>query len=83
MRIPDAYESLMLDVLKGDHSNFVRDDELEAAWEIFTPVLHELESKKIKPDVYPYGSRGPATVDEMIEKAGFQRASKEYVWHKL
>ena len=30
--IPEAYEALILDALKGDHSNFVRDDELDVAW---------------------------------------------------
>ena len=33
-RIPDAYEALIMDALKGDHSNFVRDDELEVAWKV-------------------------------------------------
>ena len=33
-KIPDAYESLLLDALKGDHSNFVRDDELDVAWKV-------------------------------------------------
>lgn len=33
-RIPEAYESLILDALKGDHSNFVRDDELDVAWKV-------------------------------------------------
>ena len=31
-KIPEAYEALILDALKGDHSNFVRDDELDVAW---------------------------------------------------
>lgn len=33
-KIPEAYEALILDVLKGDHSNFVRDDELDGAWRV-------------------------------------------------
>jgi glucose-6-phosphate 1-dehydrogenase len=33
-KIPEAYEVLILDALKGDHSNFVRDDELEVAWKV-------------------------------------------------
>lgn len=33
-RIPEAYEALILDCLKGDKSNFVRDDELEVAWKV-------------------------------------------------
>lgn len=33
-KIPEAYESLILDAIHGDHSNFVRDDELEVAWKV-------------------------------------------------
>lgn len=56
LRIPEAYESLILDALKGDHSNFVRDDELDASWRIFTPLLHYLDdNKEIIPMEYPYG----------------------------
>ena len=43
--IPEAYESLLLDALNGDHSNFVRDDELDMAWKIFTPILHWIEGQ--------------------------------------
>ncbi|MFA7691695.1 MAG: glucose-6-phosphate dehydrogenase [Candidatus Hydrogenedentes bacterium] len=57
--IPDAYESLLLDVIQGDKSLFIRADELEAAWDIFTPVLHDLEGCAIKPQPYPFGSAGP------------------------
>lgn len=32
--IPEAYEALILDAFKGDHSNFVRDDELDCAWKV-------------------------------------------------
>jgi glucose-6-phosphate 1-dehydrogenase len=56
LKIPEAYESLILDALKGDHSNFVRDDELDASWRIFSPLLHYLDdNKEIIPMEYPYG----------------------------
>lgn len=56
LKIPEAYESLILDAMKGDHSNFVRDDELDASWRIFSPLLHYLDQKKdIVPMEYPYG----------------------------
>lgn len=45
-RIPQAYEALILDAFKGDHSNFVRDDELDVAWKIFTPILHWIDGKQ-------------------------------------
>lgn len=38
LNIPEAYEALLLDAFKGDHSNFVRDDELDYAWRIWTPL---------------------------------------------
>jgi hypothetical protein len=44
-KIPAAYEALILDAFKGDHSNFVRDDELDVAWKIFTPILHWIDGK--------------------------------------
>ena len=56
--IPEAYEVLLLDALKGDKARSVRGDELDASWKIWTPLLHffDDESKKIKPREYPYGS---------------------------
>ncbi|KAK4486056.1 hypothetical protein RD792_008721 [Penstemon davidsonii] len=57
--IPDAYERLLLDAVEGERRLFIRSDELDAAWSLFTPVLKELEEKKIIPEYYPYGSRGP------------------------
>ncbi|KAI9866578.1 MAG: Glucose-6-phosphate 1-dehydrogenase [Trichoglossum hirsutum] len=72
LKIPEAYESLILDALKGDHSNFVRDDELDASWRIFTPLLHYLDdNKEIIPMEYPYGSRGPAVLDDFTSSYGY------------
>ncbi|POV95949.1 hypothetical protein PSHT_15396, partial [Puccinia striiformis] len=68
LKIPEAYEALILDAIKGDRSNFVRDDELEIAWKIFTPLLHYIDQEKPKPEPYSYGSRGPESLDEFITK---------------
>lgn len=57
--IPDAYEGLLLDVLRGDRSLFISGEELAAAWDIFTPVLHKLEREQIKPQSYPFGGTPP------------------------
>ena len=57
--LPDAYERLLLDVMRGDRSLFIQENELAVAWDIVTPVLHEIEKKKIKPLPYLYGSDGP------------------------
>jgi len=56
--IPDAYESLILDVIRGEKSLFIRKDELEVAWDIFTPLLHYLEENKIEPKQYKFGTNG-------------------------
>ncbi|KAI9023442.1 glucose-6-phosphate dehydrogenase [Hyaloraphidium curvatum] len=57
IRIPEAYETLMVDILRGDHANFVRSDELEEAWRIFTPLLHAIDAahppKEQKGDAAP------------------------------
>jgi len=78
--IPDAYENLILDVTRGDHSNFVRTDELEAAWAIFTPLLHRLERQKIPPESYPYGTRGPEKADEFVRTIGRYERDDRYQW---
>ncbi|KIY71411.1 glucose-6-phosphate 1-dehydrogenase [Cylindrobasidium torrendii FP15055 ss-10] len=81
--IPEAYEALILDALKGDHSNFVRDDELDVAWKIFTPILHWIEGKdgqRPKPVSYPYGSRGPKELEPFVTKYGFRRNNEGYSW---
>ncbi len=63
--IPDAYESLLLDVIEGDRSLFIRRDELEAAWDVFTPVLREIESLRTAPQAYDFGSPGPAATEAL------------------
>ncbi|KAF9622311.1 hypothetical protein IFM89_031114 [Coptis chinensis] len=57
--IPDAYERLLLDAIGGERRLFIRSDELDAAWALFTPLLKELEEKKVEPELYLYGSEGP------------------------
>jgi len=69
---PDAYERLILDTIRGDHSSFVRVDELAEAWRIFTPILHHLEKDKVAPSKYVFGSRGPKEADEKAMKLGWE-----------
>jgi len=80
LRIPDAYESLLLDVLRGDQSNFVRNDELLASWKIFSPVLHAIEKTQVVPDTYEMGSRGPESALKLSLQFGYERSSMEYNW---
>jgi hypothetical protein len=79
---PDAYTRLILDVLQGRHGAFVRDDELRRAWQIFTPLLDQIENENIQPIVYKQGSRGPAEADKFIfEQAGYVR-NEDYIFYE-
>ncbi|XP_013413677.1 glucose-6-phosphate 1-dehydrogenase isoform X2 [Lingula anatina] len=78
-KLPDAYERLILDVFHGSQINFVRSDELAAAWKIFTPLLHTIERQKQKPIDYVYGSRGPPQGDELCARVGFKYTGT-YKW---
>jgi hypothetical protein len=70
LKIPEAYESLILDSFKGDHSNFVRDDELDASWKIFTPLLHYLDqNQEIEPMEYPYGKSGDNSAEPVFSNS--------------
>ncbi|XP_068453723.1 glucose-6-phosphate 1-dehydrogenase isoform X1 [Clinocottus analis] len=85
VKLPDAYERLILDVFCGSQMHFVRSDELREAWRIFTPLLHHIDKEKPKPIAYKYGSRGPTEADDLAKKVGF-RYEGTYKWvnpHRL
>jgi len=81
VKLPDAYERLILDVFTGSQMHFVRSDELAEAWRIFTPLLKQIENETtIKPIPYLYGSRGPKEGDEMCSNNDFKYYGS-YKWH--
>jgi glucose-6-phosphate 1-dehydrogenase len=58
--LPDAYERLILDAIQGDKSLFARNDEIERAWELVTPLIEAWESQEDPPlHPYPRGGLGP------------------------
>jgi glucose-6-phosphate 1-dehydrogenase len=71
---PGAYTRLLLDVLRGQHASFVRDDELLAAWGIFTPVLQQAEREHAEPYVYEEDSDGPGQREEFLNAMGVTEA---------
>lgn len=81
VKMPDAYERLILDVFCGSQMHFVRSDELHEAWRIFTPILHHIENNKEKPTSYIYGSRGPKEADDLLKRNNFVY-SGSYKWVK-
>jgi glucose-6-phosphate 1-dehydrogenase len=50
IRLPEAYERLILDAFAGLQMHFVRSDELSEAWRIFTPLLHTIEREGPQPE---------------------------------
>lgn len=78
--LPDAYTRLILQVLRGDSSAFVRDDELREAWRIFTPLLHAIDDGQLEPVLYKFGSRGPKESDKMTARLGYVYSGKQYSW---
>ena len=70
-QIPEAYERLLHDALKGDASLFTRDDEVEFAWQIMDPILRGWAGEHAPPVVgYKPGSWGPVAADEFLAKDG-------------
>ncbi|EMG49781.1 Glucose-6-phosphate 1-dehydrogenase [Candida maltosa Xu316] len=70
--IPEAYEALIRDCYLGNHSNFVRDDELEVSWKLFTPLLEAVEKiEETKLEYYPYGSKGPKQLRKYLNDHGY------------
>jgi glucose-6-phosphate 1-dehydrogenase len=74
--LPDAYERLLLDALRGDPTLFMRSDVLEAAWEFVTPILEAWQAAPLPgfPNYAP-GSWGPAEADSLTDgcQGGWRR----------
>ena len=69
-RSPDAYERLLLDVVRGDSTLFMRRDEIEAAWSWVEPILDAWAASNELPRSYPAGSWGPSAAIALIERDG-------------
>ncbi|MEI6644877.1 MAG: glucose-6-phosphate dehydrogenase [bacterium] len=68
--LPDAYERLLLDAIKGDASLFTRSDNIEGAWRLIDPILSGWKSSADASPLttYPRGSWGPASSDELLAR---------------
>jgi glucose-6-phosphate 1-dehydrogenase len=69
MQMPEAYERVILDGLKGDPTLFWRADGIEAAWKAMEPLLETYDSQPA-PAVYEPGSWGPPQAMELLRKEG-------------
>ncbi|MBB3104304.1 glucose-6-phosphate dehydrogenase [Azomonas macrocytogenes] len=66
----DAYERLLLDVIEGDSTLFMRHDEVEAAWRWVDLILAGWQSYYRKPSLYPAGTNGPEQARQLLAGEG-------------
>jgi glucose-6-phosphate 1-dehydrogenase len=68
--IPDAYERLIMDVIRGNQTLFMRGDEVEAAWAWTDPAIAAWEARGRKPQPYDPGSSGPEDALMLMHRDG-------------
>jgi glucose-6-phosphate 1-dehydrogenase len=69
---PEAYETLLLDVMTGDATLFMRADQVEAAWKVVTPIIEAWGSQEPDFPNYDPNSWGPQAAMDLIGKDGFE-----------
>jgi glucose-6-phosphate 1-dehydrogenase len=67
---PDAYERLIMDVIRGNQTLFMRGDEVEAAWEWADPIIAGWEGRHDVPKLYDPGSPGPEDALVLMHRDG-------------
>jgi glucose-6-phosphate 1-dehydrogenase len=70
VRNPDAYERLLMDVIRGHQTLFMRRDEVEAAWNWIDPILDGWKSSSDMSKPYTAGTWGPSAAIALIERDG-------------
>lgn len=68
--VPDAYERLIMDVIRGNQTLFMRGDEVEAAWRWTDPIVAQWREKGEKPLPYESGSTGPEDALALMHRDG-------------
>ena len=69
--IPEGYETLLLDVIQGDATLFMRADQVEAAWEVIMPILSMWQDNpSVNFPNYTAGTNGPENAEALIARDG-------------
>ncbi|RLL46575.1 glucose-6-phosphate dehydrogenase [Oceanobacillus piezotolerans] len=69
--VPDGYELLIYDAIRGDSSFFAHWNEVELAWKWVQPVLEAFEEDIISLELYEAGKNGPESAYRLLEENGF------------
>jgi glucose-6-phosphate 1-dehydrogenase len=64
----EAYETLLLDAMRGDGTNFPRQDAVEESWRIVQPLLDAWKDQGGGPHPYEAGTWGPEAADELVAR---------------
>jgi len=72
---PEGYERLLLDVIRGKLTLFVRRDEQQAAWSWVEPIINTWGKLNITPKAYTSGTWGPSAASALLAKDGIS-------WHE-
>jgi glucose-6-phosphate 1-dehydrogenase len=70
VRYPDAYERLLMEVLRGNPALFMRRDEVDAAWEFVDGIIDGWEKSRQKVENYVAGSWGPSGSSLLLDRDG-------------
>lgn len=73
--VPDDYEKLILNALKGNKTNFVHWNEVAESWKYIDDIRKAWEINSIKPYKYPVNTNGPKEANDLLEKDG-----NEWFW---
>jgi glucose-6-phosphate 1-dehydrogenase len=71
----EAYERLLMDVMRGNLTLFVRRDEQEAAWTWVEPIMEAWQASGERPKTYTAGTWGPASSNTLLSSSGV-------IWHE-
>lgn len=74
-RFPDAYERLLMDVVRGNPTLFMRSDEVAMAWQWIDGVLEACREAKIPTTLYEAGMKGPEEADTLLK-------NDNHKWHQ-
>jgi glucose-6-phosphate 1-dehydrogenase len=76
VKMPEAYQRLLLDCMLGDQTLFTRYDAVETAWKLLDPVIQAWENDQAGPHIYSAGSESFPEADRLVESDGRK-------WRKL
>ena len=77
-KIPDAYERLLMDVVRGNQTLFMRKDEVEAAWSWIDPIISLIKKNNRLPETYIPKSWVPTSSFDLIKRHGYEWCEPHY-----